>query len=110
MRQQVPKHLADRQARQDQVAEVAPLVLVAGNVDDRAGHRGEIGQPLRDLGELIFTAAAGEPGIGKVARDLLQAKHVEIRQRLGVRHNARRVDASVDAAAPLHVPGNDFHR
>ena len=110
IRQQVAKHLPDRQARQDQVAEVAPLPGVAGNVDDRAGHRGEIGQLLRDLGELIFAAAAGEPGIGEVARDFLQTQHVEIGQRPGMRHYTRRIDPPVDASAPLHVPGDDFHR
>ena len=51
----------------------------------------------------------GEPRVGEIGSDLLQAQDVEIGDALRLGHDARGIDASIHAAAPLGVPGHDNH-
>jgi hypothetical protein len=44
-----------------------------------------------------------------VDRHFLQAQHVEVGHRTRVLHHAGHVDAAVQAAEPLHIPGDQFH-
>jgi len=60
-----------------------------------------------ELGHLVESASAVE--LRHAARDLLQADHVGVAEGADGPGDAREVDASVDAAAALDVPGQDFH-
>jgi hypothetical protein len=54
-----------------------------------------------------------EAGVAFEARvvdsHFLQAKHVEIGHRARFGHHALDADRAVEAAEPLHVPGNQIH-
>ena len=105
----MPEHLADGKTREDHVPEVAPAASLGRNVDSDPGHRQVAGQPPREFVELILAATARKPRVREIVGDFLQAQHVEIGERLGVLHDARRIDLTVDAAAPLDVPGDELH-
>src|SRR5262249_207417 len=64
----------------------------------------------REPGELIVVVVPREARIRKIVGDLLQAKDVEVRESARFVDDAARIDAAVDAAAPLHVPGDELHR
>ena len=106
----MPEDLADGIARENEIAEVASSILAVGHVDDRARDALVSRQMLRELGELVLAAAPGEQWIREIVRDLLQAEHVKVGDRLRVLDDASGIDLTVDAAAPLDIPGDEFHR
>ena len=107
-RQEMAQDLPNRIARQDHVAEALAAAVFVRDVEGDAVDGRIGGQEARKLGELIGGIVAGE--IGKVVGHLLQAEHIEIGHAAGMGDEARKIDASVDAAAPLHVPGDELHR
>jgi hypothetical protein len=64
-------------------------------------------QQLAQLRELIAIVVAGQAG--EVVRHFLHADHVEVGHLPRGAHDALEVDALVDAAAPLDVPGDELH-
>jgi len=105
----MPEHLADRIARQDHVAEVAPSALFGRHIDGDAWHGLVAGKEPRNLRELILAAASGKARIWKIVRNLLQAEHIEIGELACFLHDPCRVDLRIDAAAPLNVPCDQLH-
>jgi hypothetical protein len=108
-RKRVAPHLPDRQPRRDRVAEAAPptvgaRMVGADAIDDRVAR-----QQARERRELVGIVVALEQRRGKVVRQLLDAEDVEIRERARLRDHARGIDAAVEAAEPLHVPGDEVH-
>src|SRR5204863_2874575 len=83
---------------------VRARVVGADAVDDRVAR-----QKVRERRELVGIVVAFEQRRGKVVRQLLKAQDVEVRELAGMRDHARGVDAAVEAAEPLHVPGNQIH-
>ena len=58
---------------------------------------------------LVLVLARASRKVGVVARDLLQAQHVEIGRLARDPGDARRVDPPVASAAPLDIPGDELH-
>ena len=79
-------------------------------VDRDPRQRLESGQQGRDRGKLVALVVPLEPWVREIVGDFLQAEHVEVGDALRLGDDARRIDAAVDATAPLHVPGEDLHR
>ena len=105
--QQVPEHLADGQPREDRVAEeatsAAAVVLVGRGAEEAAVP----GERRTEPRHLVLAGTAGQ--VREADRDFLQAQHVEVGEVTGLADDALGVDAAVDAAAPLDVPGDQFH-
>ena len=106
----MPINLLHRQARKDHVAEAPSPAVFCRLIDRHARHGGVTGQQRGEQGELIFARAAAEIGIGEVVGDFLNAQNIEIGEPLRFGHDACRIDAQVDAAAPLNVPRQKLHR
>src|SRR6185436_12968245 len=96
----------DTVAREDRVAEAAALAVLAHHVHAVALDARVAGEERPQLGELVTLVVALEPR--EVVRDLLHAEDVEVRDRPRGLHDAREVDAAVEAAAPLDVPGEEL--
>jgi hypothetical protein len=100
----MPPYAAERQARQDHVAE-APLAPGAGNVDAPAHH----GLVIRQLAVERRGLSSPRPGqVGEPRGDLLQAGDVGV-DAAKVGRDTRGIDHAVEAAAPLHIPANHAH-
>ena len=106
-RQQVPPHLAHRQAGEDGIAELAAAATAVGHIGRRAEDRRVARQAGGQLGDLILALAAGQAG--EIDRDFLQANDVEIAQLPDGLQDAREIDAAVHAAPPLDVPAQQLH-
>jgi hypothetical protein len=65
------------------------------------------GSRAQHLRRLVLRRVAPQTRV--VDRHLLQAQHVEVGHRARVLHHAGHVDTAVQAAEPLHVPGDQFH-
>src|SRR5512143_4360890 len=98
----MPPHLADGQAGENGVAELAAAAAAAGHVGGGAVDRGVAGQAGGKLGDLVFATAAGQAG--KVDRHFLQADDVAIAQPADGLKDARAGDPAVPAASPLETP------
>ena len=102
-------HLQHRQARGDQVAEALAPPARIELVHRGAEEQPVAGQQRRQLGRLVARRARH---VGVALGDLLQAQHVEAAfagQAARAFHNARGAHHAVEAAAPLGVPGDEFH-
>ncbi len=108
-RQQMPVDLAHREPRQDHVAEAPAPGALRRMIDGDSGRGGIARKQRRQRSELVVIRVAGEPRIRKIVGDLLQAQHVEVGERARFRDDPLRVDTSVDAAAPLDIPGDEIH-
>ena len=58
----------------------------------------------------MATVVLVAPEAGDVVRHFLHAEHVEVGEGPGFAHDAREIDASIEAAAPLDIPGDELHR
>ena len=105
--QLVAQHAPDRQARQDQVAEAAASRSCPGRSTAGSEERLVAGQLALQHLDLVLARASGH--FREVARDFLQADDVRIGETRCFGGDAPRVDASVDAATPLHVPAQQAH-
>src|ERR1700687_3928022 len=83
--------------------------VVPGMVDPDSGNRDVTRQQRGDGGELVLAGTPREARVRKIGGNLLQAQDVEIGEPLRLAHDPRRIDAAVDAAAPLRVPRDDLH-
>src|SRR5467141_2045194 len=105
--QQAPEHLQDGKARDDRVAEFAPLPSRRRTIRGDALHDAVAREQRSERRVLVLARASRE--VGEVARDLLQAQHVEIGHLSRDPGDARRVDPAIASAAPLDVPGDELH-
>jgi hypothetical protein len=64
-------------------------------------------QQLAQQGRLVVRRIALQ--LREVDRHLLQAEHVEIGHLARTVQHARQIDHAVQAAEPLHVPGDQVH-
>ncbi len=108
-RQQMAERLRHRQARQDHVAEAPSPAVLPRMVRTDAGDGRVLRQQRAEGCELVLVGRARQARIGEVVGDLLQAQHVEVGEAPRLGDDARRIDAPVDAAAPLGVPGDENH-
>ena len=112
--QRVVLHLQYRQAGCNEVAELLPLAGV-GRVGAELIHGGTeknlvAGQQRAQDGRLIEIRATWQPGV--MDRDLLHADHVKAAwpgECLRFAHDPLDTDNLVEAAEPLHIPGDELH-
>ena len=79
-------------------------------IDRDAADRRIAGQERREHRELVLAGASRKARMREVVGDFLQAQHVEVGELLRLGDDPRRIDAAVDAPAPLHVPRDQYHR
>jgi hypothetical protein len=98
---------AERQARQDHVAEALARAAGAGNVDAPADNRLVLRQLAAERRGLVLAAAARQ--VGEPRGDLLQAGDIGVGDAAKLGGDARRIDHAVEAAAPLDIPADYAH-
>ena len=106
-RERVPSDRLYRQPRGDGVAEPAPASLRRGVIRPDAVEDLEPGQQRREERELVAVVVAGERRVREVVGEFLDAQQVEVGERLRVRDDSRGIDAAIQPAEPLHVPGDE---
>ena len=102
----MPEHLPHGQARQDHVAEAPPAPFAVGDIHRGRKMRAVAGKEPRKNFRLVFASAAGEAA--EVRGNLLKTADIRIGERLRLARDAPRIDAAIDAAAPLDVPVEKF--
>ena len=102
----MPIYLLDRQARQNHVAKAPAATLFRRMIYGDAGHGNELRQQRRKNRELILASGTRQSRIGKVVGDLLYAEDVEISEAPCLGDDPRWIDAAIDTATPLDVPGD----
>src|SRR5205814_3808921 len=105
--QRVAARGSDAVARIDRVAEAAAAPRIAGDVHAVRLGAMEAGKARSKLRKLVAVVVPLERR--EVVCELLHAKDVEVRERARGAHDAAEVDDAVDPAAPLDVPGDEFH-
>ena len=105
--QGVVAHLRHGQARGHQVAEALALAVAAEFFNRGTETDLKARQQLAQPRHLVEAGVAVEARI--VDGHFLQAQHVEVGHRQRFVHHALDADRAVQAAEPLHVPGDEFH-
>ena len=101
-------HLGHGPSRCDQVAEAPALTAAAELVRRGAEADFETQREIAHARHLVEAGIAFEPRV--VDGDFLQAQHAEVDHRAGLMQHTLDTDPLVQAAEPLHVPGDQVPR
>ncbi len=106
-RQQVPEYLGYRESRKQEISESASSATAIAHIRGRAEVR-LVSRPMRrEQCDLVFPLTAWQSR--KVDGDFLEAQDIKIAKRSRCLGDAGGIHPAIDAAAPLHVPGQEFH-